>query len=135
MSPFLHFGALLIPVQTPAGVVATELKHYIAYLTAIERYVAFFLWTVLVWIVWLSVIWNHFQNKGRSKINPGDINPLVGTNSTTNGTTTGMATSLASADSDTTSQLNLMVTIGRFWFGLVICVRVKTCPCSSASLS
>lgn len=102
-----------------AFAVASELgiKKMIDYIIACEFYVALFLFTVLVWVLWLTTVWNHFQSPTKYAVGDG-ANPLA-----SNGTTiTKSSSSLNSNATDSTSEL--MVTISRFWFGLCMCTAL-----------
>ncbi|PWN51532.1 hypothetical protein IE53DRAFT_386088 [Violaceomyces palustris] len=115
-----RIAAFIIPklLRHTFGAVATQLKHYIDYLVAVEKYLAIFFWTVVLWIVWLVIIWKNFQDPAKDQIDPSTLDPL------SSNSTTIIPTISSSSTADTTSTANLMVTLGRLWFGFVICAAV-----------
>lgn len=100
--------------------VATELgiRKTVDYFIACETYVALFMQMVLIWVLWLAVIWNHYQSPTKYSVDDSQVNPLLG-NSTTTATGTSASNSTGQA-----STSELFVTISRFWFGLVLCTAL-----------
>lgn len=103
-------------LRMTVGKMSSDLKHYIAYLAAIQKYLAFFLWTLLVWLTWLMIVWNNFKDPAKYLIDGDQINPLLGSSNSTSSSDDGNQTTLAQTGTD--SLAIHMVTIGRFWLGL-----------------
>lgn len=106
-----------------AVAVASELgiKKMVDYFIACEWYVALFLQTVLVWVLWLTTVWDHYESPTKYAVGDGadGANPLA-----SNTTTTATSSSSASRSTAVDSTSELMVTISRFWFGLVLCAAL-----------
>ncbi|CEH14501.1 Predicted mechanosensitive ion channel [Ceraceosorus bombacis] len=102
-----HVVASIVPrffLSLLGGVQA--IKTPAAYLLAVKRYAAAFLWTLFVWIAWLVIIVTHFNDPSqKSVIQQGE-------------------TAAESNSSDVSSTANLIVTIGRFFFGLALCSAI-----------
>jgi len=76
---------------------------------------AFFLWSLLVWLSWLLIIWNNFKGPAKDTIDGDQVNPLLGSSS---GSNSSDASTLVSDGND--SLAVHMVTVGRFWLGLFL---------------
>ncbi|CAO1618778.1 unnamed protein product [Parajaminaea phylloscopi] len=94
------------------------LKKMIDYIIACEFYVALFLQTVLVWVLWLTTVWHNFHSPSKNAVSDG-ANPL-----TSNSTMTATPSTAATRATTTDSTSELMVTISRFWFGLCLCTAL-----------
>ena len=92
------------------GLVSLQSRHYIAYLAAVESYLALFVWSLVVWITWLAIVWGHFQNP-----NAPLLSPLA------SGSATNTTLVVAQASQDTASEASSMVAVGRFFLGACIC--------------
>ncbi|KAE8212062.1 hypothetical protein CF327_g4258 [Tilletia walkeri] len=106
------------------GAFSLEIKHYIQYLSVLSKFIALLGWTILLWISWLAVIWNNFQDSSRTS---------TPTTSSNNSSTSGLAgldpnnlfnSTTILGDSSLTSTYNLMLTLTHLWFGLVICAAL-----------
>ncbi|CAO1613955.1 unnamed protein product [Jaminaea pallidilutea] len=96
-------------------------RQMLDYLISAEFYVALFLQTVLIWVLWLTIVWNHYSSPAKYAAS-GDANPLASNGTLVNGTAASTSSSSTSTSLDSTS--NLLVTISRFWFGLVLCTAL-----------
>ncbi|KAK0559151.1 hypothetical protein OC844_004615 [Tilletia horrida] len=103
------------------GAFSMEIKHYLQYLKVLAKFIALFAWTILLWISWLAVIWDNFQDPARNS---------TPTTASTNSTASGLSgldpnalfnSTTILGDSSLTSTYNLMLTLTHLWFGLIIC--------------
>ena len=94
-------------LKNTVGFISLQARHWIAYISSIQFYIAFFVWTMVVWITWLTLIWGHFQNPKQAVLSP------VSSNSSA-------AIVTASDSSDVASEANSMIAASRFLMGLVI---------------
>ncbi|EPQ31950.1 uncharacterized protein PFL1_00149 [Pseudozyma flocculosa PF-1] len=108
-----RLGAYLIPqiLKHTLGYIGTQLKRKIDYLIVVERYVALFMWTVVLYVVWLVIIIGNFQDPNKTILEQGAL--------AANSTTIINASGSGSA-ADTSSTGNLMASGSRLWFGFVL---------------
>lgn len=115
------------------GVLSIALKRYITYAEATRCYVTFALWTFVVWIIYVSTVFEHFP--GYSSIDTSQIDPLISSNSTNTSTISTRIPSAApilmpraseiasnpirAAELD--SNAAWLTSISRLLFGLIIC--------------
>ncbi|UZJ54022.1 hypothetical protein CBS101457_003342 [Exobasidium rhododendri] len=127
---------LPIAIRKALGVVAVAFKTPLDYAVATRNYVAFFFWSILVYVTFLSTVWSHFP--GHNAIDSSLVDPLAASNSSTNSTSPSSASSTSSllfaftAEASTfptstvmqNSDAAWMVSFSRFFFGLMICSAV-----------
>ncbi|PWN30528.1 hypothetical protein BDZ90DRAFT_229542 [Jaminaea rosea] len=120
---FSGLGPRLLQKMLGSVAVATELgvRKLLDYFIACEVYVALFLSTVAVWVLWLTIIWDHYQSPTKYTVGSTEVNPLASNGTTT---ATGSTNTSASNSNGTASTSELFVTISRFWFGLVLCTAL-----------
>ncbi|KAN0066543.1 hypothetical protein ACQY0O_000637 [Thecaphora frezii] len=108
-----RISAYLVPMllKHTLGALGSQVRRQIDYIIAVEKYVALFLWTVVVYTVWLVIVIGNFQDPNKSTLEQG----ALASNSTTIVSTSG-----SDATSDTSSTSNLMAAGSRLWFGLVL---------------
>ncbi|PWN32458.1 uncharacterized protein FA14DRAFT_114636, partial [Meira miltonrushii] len=49
-----------IALRISLGILAINFKRQITYLEVLQKYVATFLWSILIWIAYLTMVWMHF---------------------------------------------------------------------------
>lgn len=89
------------------------------YLIACEGYLAIVFQSILVYALWLTLVWNHYQTQTTSSADSA-ANPLgnsLGSTLNSNSTITYINSSTTSTDSTT----ELLITISRFFFGVLLC--------------
>lgn len=112
---------------------AVAFKDVIVYAEATKRYVAFLLWSIVAWVVYLSTVWSQFP--GSSTVEGSTVNPLTGSNPTTSSMSSPFASLLSLVPSDLiegrsstlaalqSNQLWL-VSLSRLLAGLIICSSI-----------
>lgn len=117
-----------------SGVLAIAFKDIIVYAEATKRYVAFLLWSVVTWVVYLLTVWSQFP--GSNTVQGSTINPITGSNSTTTSSISPLSSLLSLVPSDLiggdTSGVGItlaalqsneawLVSLSRFLAGIIIC--------------
>ncbi|PWN23991.1 hypothetical protein BCV69DRAFT_243445 [Microstroma glucosiphilum] len=87
------------------------------YLIACEGYLAIVFQSIFVYALWLTLIWDHYQTPTTTASNSA-ANPLEGSLNNSNSTITYISTNDATGTDSTTE---LLVTISRFFFGVMLC--------------
>jgi hypothetical protein len=129
--PYVSVAALTVSLHFLG--LAVAFKDIIVYAEATKRYVAFLLWSIVVWVVYLSTVWSQFP--GSSTVEGSTVNPLTGSNSTASSTSSPFASLLSLVPSDLiegrsstlaalqSNQLWL-VSLSRLLAGLIICSSI-----------
>lgn len=137
-----------IALRLSLGVLAISFKRQITYLNVTRRYLAILLWSLVLWITYLAIVWSHFP--GHEGVDSNLLDPLSSGNSTTAapssnssshsssssaadsvlgslwGTTTGSAISPSASQaaalmSNYSTNTAWLISFSRFFFGLVLC--------------
>lgn len=96
-----------ITLRISLGILAINFKRQITYLEVLQKYVATLLWSVLIWITYLTIVWMHFP--GYQGIDSSLLDPLSAGNSTMksgSGNSTASSNSTSSSSSSSDSILN-----------------------------
>lgn len=119
-------GAIMIPriLRWTVGNIHQKMRRYTEFLIVTEKYVAFFLWTILLFALWLAIVIGNFQGADKAAIEQASLTP---TNSTsTAGSSSSGPTTVVTQKSDnswpTTS--DIMLSGYRLWFGVCLSAAI-----------
>ncbi|EST04835.1 Mechanosensitive ion channel MscS [Kalmanozyma brasiliensis GHG001] len=113
-------GAILVPriLRWTIGNVHQKLRRYCEFLVATEKFVAFFMWTILLVGLWFGIVIGNFQGADKSAIEQASLTP---TNSTSTSSTTIVT---QKNDSSWPSTSDFMLSGYRLWFGVCISAAI-----------
>lgn len=119
-------GAIMIPriLRWTIGNIHQRMRRYTEFLIVTEKFVAFFLWTILLFALWLAIIIGNFQGPDKAAIESA---PLTASNQTT--TSTSKSSSHSSfltkqSDDSWPSTSDIMLSGYRLWFGVCLCSAI-----------
>ena len=115
-------GAILIPrvLRWTVGNLHQKMRRYTEFLIVTEKYVAFFLWTILLFALWFAIIIGNFQGADKAAIESASLSP---TNSTSTGSSSSANTTYISQKNDNSSwpsTSDIMLSGYRLWFGVCL---------------
>lgn len=100
-----------VALRISLGILAINFKQQITYLEVLQKYVATLLWSILIWITYLTIVWMHFP--GYEGIDSSLLDPLSAGNSTMgSGSGNSTGTSNSSSSSSTSSSDSIL---GSLW--------------------
>jgi hypothetical protein len=128
-----HLPLLL---RSKIGVFSVAFKTPLDFAVALKGYVAFFLWSLLVWVIFLSTVWSQFP--GHDNVSSSLVNPLAAAanaSSNSSSSSTSVLADLAAASallsatgtqyaSNYTTDEACMIAFSRFFFGLFVCSAI-----------
>lgn len=101
-----------IALRISLGILAINFKRQITYLEVLQKYVATLLWSILIWITYLSLVWTHFP--GNQGIDSSLLDPLSAGNSSI-GNGSGNSTSASNSTSSSSSSSSSDSILGSLW--------------------
>ncbi|PWY97273.1 hypothetical protein BCV70DRAFT_202991 [Testicularia cyperi] len=115
-----RLGAIMLPhlLRWTVGHFGQKMRRYTEFLKVTEKYVAFFMWTLVLFALWFIIIIGNFQGAEKAAIESASLTP-------TNTTTTSGTTVVSTTDSSswpTTS--DVMLSGYRLWFGVVLSAAI-----------
>ncbi|SJX62625.1 uncharacterized protein SRS1_13424 [Sporisorium reilianum f. sp. reilianum] len=115
-------GAILIPriLRWTVGNLHQKMRRYTEFLIVTEKYVAFFLWTILLFALWFAIVIGNFQGADKAAIESASLSPTNST-STTTGTT---VINQKNNDSSWPSTSDIMLSGYRLWFGVCLSAAI-----------
>ncbi|KIS69709.1 uncharacterized protein UMAG_02237 [Mycosarcoma maydis] len=118
-------GAILIPraLRWTIGNLHQKMRRYTEFLITTEKYVAFFLWTILLVVLWFAIIIGNFQGADKAAIEQASLTP---TNSTSTASSSGTTTVITQKNSDSSwpSTSDIMLSGYRLWFGICLSAAI-----------
>ncbi|SPO26948.1 uncharacterized protein UTRI_10417_B [Ustilago trichophora] len=123
-------GAIMIPriLRWTVGNIHQKMRRYTEFLIVTEKYVAFFLWTILLFALWLAIVIGNFQGADKAAIEQASLTPTNSTSTTGSSSSSGRTTVVTQkSDSSWPSTSDIMLSGYRLWFGVCLSAAILLC--------
>ncbi|KAJ9480343.1 EF-hand domain-containing protein [Pseudozyma hubeiensis] len=118
-------GAILVPrmLRWTIGNLHPKMRRYTEFLITTEKYVAFFLWTIVLVALWFAIVIGNFQGADKAAIEQASLTP---TNSTSSAGSSGTTTVITQKNNDSSwpSTSDFMLSGYRLWFGICLSAAI-----------
>ncbi len=120
-------GAIMIPriLRWTVGNLHQKMRRYTEFLIVTEKYVAFFLWTILLFALWLAIVIGNFQGADKAAIEAAPLTPGNSTSTSTSSSSSSRTTYINTNDqSSWPSTSDIMLSGYRLWFGVCLSAAI-----------
>ncbi|KAJ1036834.1 hypothetical protein NDA10_006128 [Ustilago hordei] len=119
-------GAIMIPriLRWTVGNIHQKMRRYTEFLIVTEKFVAFFLWTILLFALWLAIVIGNFQGADKAAIEQASLTPTNSTSSADSSSSGSTTVVTHKSENSWPTTGDIMLSGYRLWFGVCLSAAI-----------